>query len=167
MLIVTPAAKATIVNPSITHYEDTLDLGEGLSLRVVSDVSYDPYEDLNIFDYQIFNNSGDTIIEAKYTGEDWVFGHGENLIWNTEIFDSPNLNEDFIRFYGNSLLNGNNEEFLTGSRQRDTWGIRQAEFKGHNGIYTLDVLTPEIVPEPATICMLITGFLILSRKKNL
>ena len=111
-----------------THYSETVN-----GIKVVSDVFYDPDLDWNVFDYKVYNNSGDTLFQVKFSGEDWQAGYGQNQPWQTELFNSPISNEDFIRFYDNNIADSGQEEFITGSSLTDRWGIREMEFKSLEG----------------------------------
>lgn len=155
-------AGATLVDPSVTHYEDTQN-----GITVISDVEYDADLGWNIFDYKIQNNSGDTLYEISQIGEGWQDGYGVHQSWTMDITDSPILNQDEIKFYDKNLYSGQNEEFITGSNLLDTWGIRQMELKSTQGnTYHLNVLAPEAVPEPATIAMLALGAAMLTLKRR-
>ena len=136
------------VPTTLTHYEDT-DAG----LTVVSDVSYDGINGWNIFNYNVTNQSGDTLFQAVFTGQDWVGGGGINQTWSVDIASSTPADPlvDYIRFYGSFLHSNMNEEFIAGSSWIDSWAIGTAEFKSEQAnTFTVQVLKPSYIPEPVT-----------------
>lgn len=116
----------------LTHYEY-----EANGLRVTSDVWYDPDLNMNVFDYKVFNDSGDTIFNLIFPGEQWVDGGGVHQVWEREVTD------DFIRFYDGYIDNNRSEEFIAGSSLIDTWGIGPAKFESDAGnTFYVDTLIP-------------------------
>ena len=147
-----------------THHVDSVN-----GFTLTSAVSYDSGNNWNIFNYSLDNSSGETVFQAKYFGQDWVGGGGTNLVWAAEIVASAPADpqNDYIRFYDNSLDNGLNEDWIVATSFVDSWGIGLHEFKTiEGGTYYLEGLKPMFIPEPATVLLLLLAAPILTRRRH-